>query len=142
MVITEEFKFPPTLPVPPYRPDRQIVALTAAGQVSPVARLRYFRRELRKKRSSGSGESIPAAPQGEKALRMMIEQLNQDLETQGIQIHLVLVPEAAGYSVDVYDCTEKILCRLVHGVRINVDKLSHLIRNLQEKAGILIDIIT
>lgn len=142
MVITEEFKFPPILPVPPYRPDRQLEAIIPVGQVGPVARLRYLRRELRKKERAGSGKSIPASPRVEKAFRMLIEQLNQDMETQGIQIYLVLVPETAGYSIDVYDCTDKMLCRLVREVYIGVKELPDMIRNLQEKAGILVDIIT
>ncbi|MCK5436982.1 MAG: hypothetical protein KAI90_03170, partial [Desulfobulbaceae bacterium] len=133
MVITEEFKFPPVLPVPPYRPDRQLAALIPVGQVGPVARLRYLRRELRKRERVRPGKSIPASLQVEKALHMMIEQLNQDMETQGIQIYLVLVSGAAGYSIDVYDCTDKMLCRLVREVYIGVEELPNMIRNLQEK---------
>ena len=142
MVITEEFKFPPILPTPPYRPEKQLKAIIPVGQVGPVSRLRYLRRELRKRERAGSGKSTPASRRVEKALRMMIKQFNQDMETHGIQIYLVLVPEAAGYSIDVYDCTDKILCRLVREVYIDVDELPDMILNLQEKAGILVDIIT
>ena len=142
MVITEEFKFPPILPTPPYRPDKQLKAIIPIGQVGPVTRLRYLRRELRKRKRAGSGKLILASPQVEKTFRMMIEQFNQGMETQGIQIYLVLVPEAAGYSIDVYDCTDKRLCRLVREVYIGDDELPEMIRNLQEKAGLLVDIIT
>ena len=50
--------------------------------------------------------------------------------------------EGENYILDIYDCSGKDVCSLIGDVAVPFDELPHLIKNLQEEAGVLIDTVS
>ncbi len=82
-------------------------------------------------------ENIPDS--AEKALRLLIQQVNTNLQKSQVPIHIGLVKEEKGYALDIYDCTDGISCKLVKDEPIHLQDLPDLLKNLQQEVGILID---
>ncbi len=82
-------------------------------------------------------ENIPDTV--EKELRLLIQQVNNNLKKSNIHIHIGLVKEEKGYALDIYDCTDGISCKLVKDETIHLQDLPDLLNNLQQEAGILLD---
>lgn len=69
----------------------------------------------------------------------LVEQINHQLEAQGIMIHLVLVTTEGGFAIDLYDCSDGNVCRNIHDIRIGIGDLSILFARLTLKTGIMVD---
>ena len=138
MVITGEYKFPPRP-----RVDTGESALKTGEilGVSATLPLNYIQKQYRHGTGASYLESVDETlPEGaERTLQLLIFQANQDFASHDIAIHLGLVKSSEGYRLDIYDCTDSHVCKLVKDNTIHIEELPKLIRNLQQEAGILLD---
>ena len=138
MVITAEYKFPPR---PRIDTGESPLKLEAISGLSPTLPLKY----IEKRYQHGTGynyieEVEEALPEGaEKTLQALIFQANQNFLTHGVAIHLGLKKSQEGYELDIYDCTDGNICKLVKDDTVHIEDLALLVRNLQQEAGILLD---
>ncbi|MFH1215044.1 MAG: hypothetical protein V1706_00935 [Pseudomonadota bacterium] len=139
MVITDEFKFP--------RPPRidtgeSRLIIREIGGLSPVLPINQYRKKWRRgeNRPFVEGVEEDLTDEAEKDLQLLVSQVNQNLEKAGIAIHLGLVREDGGYALDIYDCTSGFVCQIVREEAIHIKDLPNMLKNLQQEAGILIDI--
>lgn len=140
MVISEEIKFPRPIRIDPYRSQKKVDPI---GGLAPVARIGAFRREWhRDKEERRQQAQAFLSPVEETAVRCLVEQVNNHLENQKILIHLVLIKDEHGYSLDIYDCTGNEQCAIIGDVVIDLNDLPVLLKNLQQEAGILLDTIS
>ncbi|MBU2539339.1 MAG: hypothetical protein KKH22_12960 [Proteobacteria bacterium] len=140
MVISDEIKFPRPIRIDPYRKEKKVEAIDG---LAPIARIGAFKREWQRDKESRrhQEESLFHSPE-ENTVRRLVEQVNTHLENQNILIHLVLIKDENGYSLDVYDCTGNEQCSIIGDVLIDLDDLPVLLKNLQQEAGILLDTIS
>lgn len=140
MVISDELKFPKTIPVDPFKTEKKIKSV---DNIPPVEKIGDFRRRWQKNQERKSNEKGKKhlTEQESKTVRTMVEQVNKDLTSHNVLIHLVLTHDDDGFSLDVYDCTDNHVCKIVKDIVINVEDLPVLIRNLQQEAGLLIDAV-
>lgn len=160
MVISDEIKFPRPIRIDPYRSEKKVDPIDGPA---PVARIGAFKREWQRNREERRQKErrqqerrqqerrqkerrhkeqsfFPSAE--ETSVRRLVEQVNTHLENQKILIHLVLIKDEHGYSLDVYDCTGNEQCSIIGDVVIDLNDLPVLLKNLQQEAGILLDTIS
>ena len=142
MVISDEIKFPRVTVVDPFTTERQVVSVDGVNPVHPIGA--YLREWQRRRRGTprAEREPVPLPISREKAVGRLIARINEHLEQRKVQLHLVLVKEDDGYTLDVYDCSSDEACVIIRDIVISVDELPDLLRNLQEEAGILIDTVS
>lgn len=140
MVISDEIKFPRPIRIDAYRVKKKVAPIDG---LTPVARIGTFTREWQRNREERrrQGQAL-FLPPDETSVRHLVEQANTHLEKQKILLHLVLVKDAHGYSLDVYDCTGNEQCAIIGDVVIDLNELPALLKNLQQEAGILLDTIS
>ena len=141
MVISDELKFPKTTAVDPFKTETKVKDV---DNVPPVEKIGNFRRQWQKnqeRKSNEKGKKLLTEEES-KTVRSMVDKVNKDLTSHNVLIHLVLTHDEDGFSLDVYDCTDNQVCKIVKDIIINVDDLPVLIRNLQQEAGLLIDTIS
>ena len=139
MVISDEIKFPRPMRIDRYGAKKKIAPIDGLSQ---VARIGAFTREWQRNREDRrQQEQILPLPE-ETSVRRLVEQVNTHLENQRIPIHLVLIKDEHGYSLDVYDCTGNEQCAIIGDVVIDLNDLPALLKNLQQEAGILLDTIS
>lgn len=140
MVISDEIKFPRPIRIDPYRKEKKVEPIDG---LAPVARIGAFKREWQRGKESRrhQEESLFLSPE-ETSVRRLVAQVNTHLENQNILIHLVLIKDENGYSLDVYDCTGNEQCSIIGDVVIDLNDLPVLLKNLQQEAGILLDTIS
>lgn len=78
--------------------------------------------------------------EAERDLQLLIHQVNDNLKKSNVDIHLGLVKEKNGYALDIYNCTDGLSCKLIKDEKIHLQDLPDLLKNLQQEAGILLDI--
>jgi len=140
MVISDEIKFPRPIRIDPYRSEKKVEPIDG---LTPVARIGAFAREWQRNREERRQQGQALFPSTEEtAVRRLVEQVNSHLENQKIFIHLVLIKDELGYSLDVYDCTGNEQCAIIGDVVIDLNDLPVLLKNLQQEAGILLDTIS
>lgn len=139
MVITDEFKFP--------RPPRidtgeSPLRLKAIPGMEPMLPVNHYTRKWQRDKNKPSFEKFEETQpdQTEKNLHLLINQVNENLDKLNIAIHISLVRHETGYSLDIYDCTNNFICQLIKDKAIHITDLPQMLRNLQEEAGILIDV--
>lgn len=141
MVISDEIKFPRPIRIDPYRKKEKKV--DPIDGLSPVARIGAFTREWQRNREERRQQEQALLPSTEEtAVRRLVEQVNTHLENQKIPLHLVLSKDEHGYSLDLYNCSDKAQCSVIGDVVIDLNDLPVLLRNLQQEAGILLDTIS
>lgn len=140
MVISDEIKFPRPTRIDPYRLTKKVAPIDG---LAPLLRIGAFKQEWQRDREERrqQGQSLFPASE-ETALRHLVGQVNTHLENQKILIHLLLIKDERGYSIDVYDCTRKDQCSIIGDVVIDLNDLPVLLKNLQQEAGILLDTIS
>lgn len=139
MVISDEIKFPRPVRVNRYDPKKKIAPIDGLSQ---VARIGAFTREWQRNREERQRrEQLLPLPE-ETSVRRLVAQVNSHLENQRIPIHLVLIKDERGYSLDVYDCTGNEQCAIIGDVAIDLNDLPALLKNLQQEAGILLDTVS
>ncbi|MCK5227149.1 MAG: flagellar protein FlaG [Desulfobulbaceae bacterium] len=136
-----EIKNPAPLPGEPASFPRKIEPVNGS---LPVARIRHIKRKWERKKGGKHKESENKRkmPKAEQAVRMLIESANQDLEQHGVKIHLTLHQQGEEYVLDIFDCSNNIVCNVIGDIVMPLEGLPTLIRKLQEEAGILIDTIS
>lgn len=75
-------------------------------------------------------------------VREMVERVNNNLEKNGILVHLVLKKDDDGFSVDVYDCTSNEVCEIIRDMVVDLNDLPALIRKLQQETGFIVDTVS
>ncbi|MFZ5775952.1 MAG: hypothetical protein ACOY3Z_10765 [Thermodesulfobacteriota bacterium] len=140
MVITEEIKFPRPIRVDPYRAEKKVAPVDGTPVVSPVGAFRREWQRSREERHTRGREELP--PRDEATIRRLLAMINSRLEARGILIHLVLIRDQSGYSIDVYDCTGNERCAIVGDVVVELADLEALLRHLEQESGILLDTIS
>lgn len=139
MVISDEIKFPRTTRIAPYRTEKKVAPIDG---LTPVARIGAFTRGWQRNREERRQQGAVLPAPEETSVRRLVEQVNTHLENQRIPIHLVLIKDEHGYSLDVYDCTGNEQCSIIGDVVIDLHDLPALLKNLQQEAGILLDTIS
>jgi chromatin segregation and condensation protein Rec8/ScpA/Scc1 (kleisin family) len=139
MVISEEIKFPRPIRIDPYRRKKKVDPIDG---LSAVARIGAFTRAWQRNREDRRNQSNASPTPEEASVRHLVQQVNTHLENQNILIHLVLIKNQDGYSLDVYDCTGNEQCSIIGDVVIDLNDLPMLLKNLQQEAGILLDTIS
>lgn len=140
MVISEEIKFPRPIRIDPYRKEKKVDPIDG---LSPVARIGAFTREWQRNREERrQQEQALFSSTEESGVRRLVEQVNAHLKNQKILIHLVLIKDEHGYSLDVYDCSGNEQCSIIGDAVIDLNDLPALLKNLQQEAGILLDTIS
>ncbi len=113
--------------------------------VSPVTGIRAVDRLLfRQKWEDGREETrqshkIPASNVSIREIRLLVDQVNANLASCGILIHLVLMVHDTAWSLDIYDCSGSHECRIINAMVIDLDELNGLLVSLQSAAGIMLD---
>ena len=140
MVISDEFKFPRPTRISPYRAEKKVDPIDGLTQVT---RIGAFTRDWQRNREERRRQSQALfSPTEETSVRRLVAQVNAHLEKQKIFLHLVLIKDEHGYSLDVYDCTGNEQCSIIGDVVIDLSDLPVLLKNLQQEAGILLDTIS
>jgi len=85
---------------------------------------------------------VPLDQPSEREVCRLLEQINQQLERQGTMIHLVLVADDGGFAIDLYDCSDQQVCRVIHDISIGINDLPLLLARLTEKVGIMVDTLS
>lgn len=141
MVISDELKFPRVVPVDPYTKTRRVEAVDS---VPPVARVGAFKREWNRgredQRPPPRRRRLNAEEENE--IRHLVERANRNFAGQGVLLRLLLTKTEEGYLLDVYDCIGDTMCQVAADFTITLEDLPNLLRNLEEKAGLLVDTLT
>jgi len=123
----------------PRGPRREVVPMAQADPLRTIDGLLLKREwERSRERRERRGRAL-LAPRAERAVRRLLEQVNQRLETCGVKIHLVLTRDESGFALDVYDCGSEGSCSRVLDLFIDLAELPDLLRRLEGEAGILVD---
>ncbi len=142
MVINDEIKFPRVTVVDPFIAERQVNTVDGVNPVHPIGA--YLREWQRRRRGAQrtEREAVPLPVNREKAVKRLIARVNEHFDQRQIKLRLVLTKEDDGYTLDVYDCASDQASTIIRDIVIGVDELPHLLRNLQDEAGILIDTVS
>jgi len=144
MVISDEIKFPRPIHVDTF-PSKEEVVLPAEG-VAALKRVGAFQKEWsRSRQQSGKKkekQKFGLLPGGRQHVRDLVDQVNNHLEKQGILLHLVLIKEEDGFTLDVYDCTDNKVCTVIRDFVVNYDDLPTLANKLESETGLLLDTVT
>ena len=140
MVISDEVKFPKTIAVDPFKTETKVKDVDNTPPVEKIGNFRRNWQKNRERRSNEKGKKYLTAEET-KTVRTMVEKVNKDLADHKILIHLILTSDDDGFSLDVYDCTDNFVCKIVKDIVINLDDLPILIRNLQQEAGLIVDAV-
>lgn len=138
-----EIKKPVPVPVTqpaPIRKDLPPVQKVIAA--TPVDKLLHRWRRTRERHGSEERRKAPLSRQTKNDVSALIARTNEDLRRQSIPIRLVLAEEDDGYVIDVYDCHDDEVCKIVGDLVIDLEELPTLLRNLDQESGILLDTIS
>ena len=143
MVISDEVKFPPHIHVDPFKAGEEVVP---TEMVAPLKRIGDFQKEWsRSRQESGKREKrerIIELPGGPKRVTELVDRVNKNLADHGILLHLVLIKDDDGFTLDVYDCTDEKVCTVIRDFVIDVDELPKLARKLEKEIGLLVDTVS
>jgi hypothetical protein len=135
-----EIKNPAPIAVPAGADPRRTEPVAA---VHSVIRVRHLgRRWPQAQPARHKEEGAAAEPDGLTAARQLIEEANVALLNHDVAIHLSLVPHEEFLSLEIYDCTDNLACRVLEDRRIALPELPEFVRRLSREAGLLIDTIT
>ncbi len=138
----------PTPPPPDPMPSRKdLHPPLPIGRVRPVdplvLRQEWEKRKKAKRKEAGRAEEIePRSPMGEKAIRDLVRQANEDLAANGVPLHLVLARNVEGFVLDIYDSSGDAMCEMTQEVPLDLTHLLTILDNLEHEAGIIINIKT
>ncbi|MFO7760849.1 MAG: hypothetical protein ACQES8_08905 [Thermodesulfobacteriota bacterium] len=137
MVITAEYKFPPRPRIDsggePIRPHR-------LEDITPVVSLNYMARLWQRRRGRQYlGEEEELLSEAEKNLQLLVNQVNENFRANGIEVHLSVARFRNKYILDIYDCSDKRLCRLIGKKGVGLEDFPEFLRRLQEQVGIVLN---
>ena len=134
MVITDEFKFPRPLDWSKFSDLRQVKEVYGISAVLPI---KHIQRRWYK-----TNEERPAEEEADDvglALQQLVDQVNASLEIHDVKIHITLIRREKGYALEIYDCSDLEVCRIIKDAEVNISELPMLLKNLQEGVGLLVD---
>ena len=141
MVITDEFKFPQPPRIEPGARGRGVDRIDGIISVLPVKRYwRKWRKNKDRHYLKGVDKSLPDG--AEKTLQILVDNVNENLQKHQVPIHIALVRIDNGYEIDIYDCSDNRVCRIIRENEVHFEDLSTLFHQLQEESGILIDTVS
>ncbi|MBU0729904.1 MAG: hypothetical protein KKE17_13035 [Proteobacteria bacterium] len=141
-MVIQEIKNPS--PLPASSPEELRKDMDPAERAAHVKRIDRFSGawNRRKSREDKPGKRIALSEAEQNDVRNMIDRVNQNLESHGIMIHLVLIKDNDGFFLDVYDCTNEHVCTIVRDMVIDLDELPHLLANLHHETGLIVDTLS
>ena len=142
-----EVKNPTPPPTDPSPIRKEIHPPLPIGRVRPVdplvLRQEWEKRRQNKHRGTGAQEYPQSRPLlAEKSIRDLIAQTNADLAASGVPLHLVLVKNEEGFTLDIYDCSDNVACQLSQEVPLDLGNLLTILDNLEHETGIIVNIKT
>lgn len=138
MVINDELKFPQIPRTEPFAPERKIDAIDQAAAIERIGNFKK-RWENNPERQTFYGSRKRLTAENRKTVQTLVRRVNEDLASQSILIHLLLVQDEEGFYIDVYDCTDQKVCKIINDFAISVEELPLLVRNLLQERGLLVD---
>ncbi len=142
-----EVRNPTPSPSDPRPIRKEVPPPLPIGRVRPVDPL-VLRQEWAKRKKNKRTESSPREyiqsrpPLAEKSIRELVTQTNEDLAASGVPLHLALVKNEEGFTLDVYDCSDNTGCELSQEVPLDLDNLLTILDNLEHEDGIIVNIKT
>ena len=117
---------------------KEVAPAVSARGVRAIDRL-LLNREWGKGKRQSSHEPSSKSPASIRKVRLLVEQVNSNLEVCGIMIHLVLAMKNDMWGLDVYDCSVGDECRIIYNIPVDSLELSSLLASLQRETGIMLD---
>jgi len=142
-----EVRNPAPPPADPKPIQKEVHPPVPIGRVRPVdplvLRQEWEKRKKNRHEETGYQENTQSRPQlAEKSIRDLVRQTNEDLAASGVPLHLVLVKNQEGFILDVYDCSDNVVCQLSQEVPLDLNHLLTTLDNLEHEAGIIVNIKT
>ncbi len=135
MVISDEFKFPRPLDWAKFSDPHRVKEIYG---ISPVMPITHLQRRWDKKPEEEGAEAGEEDQVG-MALQQLVDQVNGRFESHGVEMHLSLLRKEEGYALEIYDCTDLEVCRIIKDEVVDISALPLLLKNLQEGVGLLVD---
>lgn len=136
MVITAEYKFPPRPRVDtgeePIRPHR-------IEDITPVVSLNHMARLWKRRRGRSYLKEKEFLSEAEENLQSVVDQVNENFQVNNMDIHLNVARIRNKYVLDIYDCSDQRLCRLIGKRGVSLEDLPEFLRRLQEKVGLVLN---
>ena len=135
---------PPSDPAPIRKDIHPPLPIGRVRPVDPlVLRQEWAKRKKNKHNDSDAREYTQSRPPlAEKSIRDLIAQTNEDLAASGVPIHLALVKNEEGFTLDVYDCSDNMVCTLSQEVPLDLNNLLTILDTLEHEDGIIVNIKT
>jgi len=135
---------PPTDPAPIRKDLHPPVPIGRVRPIDPlVLRQEWEKRKTTKRKEAGTPvETELRPPLAEKAIRDLVRQTNEDLAASGVPLHLVLTRNQEGFALDIYECSDKVVCEVTQEVPLDLNNLLTTLDNLEHEAGIIVNIKT
>ena len=138
-MVVYEIKNPlPPIIEPAKIPDK---VTKPVDEINPVVRINQFKSvwDRRKNKNKGEKNGPPVSRETAQAVRRLIHKLNQDLELHNIPIHLTLIQEVDGSSLDIYDSSDPNACVVVGEFFVPRNEIPSFVHSLEQEAGIMVD---
>lgn len=134
-----EIKNPKEIVAEPKAIRREVVPATPVAKVRPIDRL-LLRREWEREKEGGR-QSATASSEAltERAIRLLVGQINMHLAARAIKLRLVVVKYGADYGLEIYDLSGEDACRSVADLHLEIRELPAFLRHLQAETGLLVD---
>lgn len=138
MVITAEYKFPPR---PRVDTGEKPIRLNKVEEVTPTVSLNHMARLWRRRRGRRylGEEDEKFLSEMEKSLQSAVDQINENFQANSIDIHLSVARVRNKYVLDIYDCSDQRLCRLIGKKGVGLDEIPEFLHRLQEQVGVVMD---
>lgn len=135
MVISDEFKFPRPLDWSKFSDPRRVKKIYGISAVLPIKHIqrRFYRSHEERRSETEERDHVGLA------LQQLVDQVNGSLLGHDVEIHIVLLRRDGGYALEIYDCTDLEVCRIIKDREVIISELPSLLKNLQEGAGLLLD---
>lgn len=121
----------------PLRPD-----LSPAVAVPSDIGKTFMRREQGKEKEGRQNRRmVPLDQASVREICRLVDQINQQMEDQRTMIHLVLVADDEGFAIDLYDCSDSNVSRIIQDISVGINDLPILLSRLIRKKGIMLDTV-
>ncbi len=131
----------PEAPAPVAQNVRPVRPKGEARAVDNLVLRQAWEREQERKRQPSARQGIVSLSNTRpvNSIRRTIRQVNEDMTSKGLPIHLVLARHEDGYAVDIYDCSYGDSCRLTYDVPLELNNLTVTLDKMEHQTGIIVD---
>jgi hypothetical protein len=134
-----EVNSPKTVPLEP-EPETRSVEPTPAVEKAGLLNLFFHWTSRVKEKEPDPPIYIPYNKlTEEEVLRKIIHHFNESQINKNLPTRLVLANNSEGLALDVYDCSDNIVCRLVYNAPIGSSSLTQIMNHLRKEDGILVN---